>query len=423
MKFLIRLILMLFGLLLPLICLEIAVRLLGLAPPVLPNPTIWDRHLDLGWWHIPNSGGVFYSSYNEFAAEVQINALGLRDDLHLDSYELPDKTFKLLILADSFGEALQVDLEDTFFKQLQYKLTDQGWPTQTINGGTGSWGTDQEATFYRLEGRRYQPDLTLLFFFTRNDTLNNYAPLEVARNGGSVQKSFYHLDATGQLHLPAPFDPEVAREQSQSKPLPPAPLLNLADWLWLYSHLYRFSVPHLRDIPPILFALGPSGILGGEGRIRATHPRIPLPFFVYQDPPSAEWEAAWNLTEAILADLHRTIIADGGQLVVILIPAKEQVYPKQWEQTRQAHLSLQNQTWTLELPNQELARRLVRQQIPMLDLLPHFRAADNRALYFVHDGHWTEAGHALAAEAVFQFLYEEGFVSGKISSRLQDMIE
>ena len=412
--FLGRISLVLAGLTLPLIGLELAVRALGLAPPAVPNPTIWDLHPDLGWWHIPDSGGTFYSSFNEYETAVYINQLGLRDDAHLDSYHIPDR-FRLLILADSFGEALQVPLEQTFFKQLQYQLSENNLPAQTINAGVGSWGTDQELTYYRQEGHKFEPDLTLLFFFTRNDVVNNHAPLEIARNGGSIQKNFYHLNDAGDLIPPDPFDPERAYDQTpKPAPLPPAPWLKTADWLWLRSHLYRWLVPYLRDIPPLVQRLGPSGILGGEGRIRATHPSLPVPFYSYQTPLSPDWGEAWAVTEALIAELDRRVTTAGGQFAVIIIPAREQVYPAEWERTVAASPDMQALNWDLTAPNQQLSQRLTRLEIAQLDLLPVFRARaeqETERLYFAHDGHWTAAGHALAAETIYTFLLEQGLIN------------
>jgi hypothetical protein len=412
-----RLGLVLAGLLVPLIFLEFAVRLLNLAPPPIPNPNIWEADPILGWQHVPNSGGTFYSGFNEYETDVQINSLGLRDDLSLTDYDLPEDQFKLLILADSFGEALQVPLEQTFFKQLQALLTEAGQPTQSINAGVGSWGNDQELLYYQLEGRKFRPDLTLLFFYTANDTVNNSAPLEIARNGGSIQKSFYQLDADGKLIPPEPFDPENAYNETYPKPapLPPAPLTKTADWLWLHSDLYRWFVPYLGDIPPLVKALGPSGILGGESRIRATHPAIPVPFYVYQTPMSETWIQGWDLTEAILAELQRQVEGDGGQLAVIIIPAREQVYPQKWEQTLAANQAMQSLEWDLDLPNKKLTEILTRQEITYLDLLPTLREQgaqpETPPLHFTHDGHWTEAGHRLAAETIFQFLQTEDLVT------------
>ena len=407
-----RLGLIVIGLLSPLLILELIVRLLGLAPPPILNPNIWDLHPALGWFHLPNSGGTFYSSFNEFTTDVQINSLGLRDEADLNQYDLPEE-YKILILADSFGEALQVPLEATFYSLVENRLTEREMPTRTINSGVGSWGTDQQASYYRLEGHRFQPNLTLLFFFTRNDVVNNHSSLEIARNGGSIQKSFYQLDEQSQLIYPEPFDPDKAYDHTEPPPpLSPAPLIETADWLWLNSALYRWLVPYVRDIPPLVLALGPSGILGGEGRVRATHPSIPVPFFVYENPPNAEWEAAWALTEAILVDLRNQVESDGGKFAVVIIPAREQVYIDEWTRTVASNADMRQREWHLELPNERLTDLLSRHSVPHLDLLPIFResaALDNAPrLYFRRDGHWTEAGHQLTAEAVLTFIEETG---------------
>ncbi len=159
-----RLALIVLGLLGPLLALEIGVRMAGLAPPPDPNPAIWVPHPLFGWWHQPHSGGIFHSEYNEFTAEVRINARGLRD--REIGYDNPQGAWRILSLADSFGEALQVDLAETYHKQLEGLLAASlGRPVEVINAGVGGWGTDQQAIFYLGEGFRYAPDIVLLFFF------------------------------------------------------------------------------------------------------------------------------------------------------------------------------------------------------------------------------------------------------------------
>lgn len=414
-----RLGLLLFGLLAPLLALEIGVGLLDLAPPPEPNPAIWQPHPLFGWWHIPYSGGLFHSQYNEFEAEVRINARSLRE--REIGYDNPTGALRILSLADSFGEALQVSLEQTYHKQLETLLADSlGRPVEVINASVGGWGTDQEAIFYVAEGFRYEPKVVLLAFFTRNDTVNNYGPLEIASNGGSQQKGFFTLSPQGELILPPV--PEVALAKNQESRLQSGlpgeseiengpPLLPLADGLWGISALYRLVVPYLRDIPPVVQTLGRSGILGGEGVVRAGHPTTPVHFYVYQSPPDEQFEAAWQLTEAIIERLRDEVEQRGARLVVVIIGAPEQVYREQWEQMLAANPALQALTLDVEAPNKRLAAFLSEEKIPHLDLLPIFRQAavqpDTPPLHFLHDGHWTPAGHRLAAQAIHDFLQAE----------------
>jgi hypothetical protein len=414
------------GLLVPLLFLELGVRLLGLAPPPEPNPAIWAPHPLMGWWHIPYSGGLFHSDFNEFEAEVRINARSLRD--REIGYDNPTGAFRVLSLADSFGEALQVELEDTYHKQLEGLLLDRlDRPVEVLNAGVGGWGTDQEAIFYVAEGFRYNPDIVLLAFFVRNDAVNNYGPLEIARNGGQQQKEFFSLSPEGRL-IPPPVEespePELTAESRlQAGPAGPQldqpeatqpPLLPVADQLWRVSALYRFLVPYLRNMPPLVQRVGPSGILGGEAVIRANHPSTPIPFFVYRFPPDNQFEAAWTLTEAIISRLRDEVENRGARLVVVIIAAPEQVYPEEWTDTVAANPALADFTWDLEAPNRRLGQFLAAEQIPYLDLLPVFRRAapqaDTPRLHFQHDQHWTEAGHRLAAEAIYQFLQNESLV-------------
>ena len=79
-----------------------------------------------------------------------------------------------------------------------------------------------------------------------------------------------------------------------------------------------------------------------------------------------------------------------------------------------ANVSMQSLSWDLTQPNQQLAKIADRQGIPYLDLLPVFQQAAKQPnavpLYFKRDGHWMKAGHALTAEAVFDFVVQEDLI-------------
>jgi lysophospholipase L1-like esterase len=360
----------------------------------------------LGWFHIPDSGGLWYSEYGEYQANVRINARGLRD--REIGYDNPQNAYRILVLGDSYAEGLHVAQEETFPKQLETRLADPGHPVEVINGGVSGWGTDQEAIFYAIEGFRYEPDLVLLLLFIRNDVLNNYDPLETARMG-SVQKPFFRMEGD-ELVVPSfPFEPPPGAGSEDP------PLLAFGDWLRARSASYRLMAPYLRNIPATRRALGPLGLLGGVGVALADEPELPVTFEVYQTPPTPDWEEAWALTGALIRRLEEEVQARDGRLAVILVNAPEQVYPDRWAAISKAMAQSKDHGWDPQGPNRRLAAILDEAGIPYLDTLPIFQeaAAGSEAspLYFRYDFHWSPAGHGLAAEAVETFLRERGLLN------------
>jgi lysophospholipase L1-like esterase len=400
------------GLILSLLFLEGGVRLMGLAPPAQALPALWEPHPYLGWFHIPNSGGLWYSEYGEYQAEVRINARGLRDEEI--PYDNPSGVYRILVLGDSFVEGLQVPLEETFTKQLQAQLNRDGRPVEAINGGVSGWGTDQEAIFYAIEGFRYKPDLVLLCLFTRNDILNNYAPLEVGRMG-SVQKPFFQLRGN---ELVVPSFPFEAPPEGDSSP---ARLLGFSDWLRPRSAAYRMMMPYLRNIPATRRALGPPGLLGGVGVALADEPDLPVTFQVYQTNSTPEWEEAWALTDALIRRLDSEITKRGAQMAVIIVNAPEQVYAGRWAAGLKIMSKNPDLRWDRQFPNRRLAAILDEAGIPYLDLLPSFEYAASQPgtapLHFQYDFHWSSSGHALAAREVVKFLRESELLDMKPSEK------
>lgn len=388
----------------PLAVVEGVVRLVALAPPAAPNPNIWQPHETLGWAHAPGSGGAFHSPYGEYVAEVRINSLGLRG--RPASHDKPPGIVRVLSLADSFGEAVEVDLDATYDSRLEASLSASlRRPVEVLNAAVGGWGTDQELTYYLNEGYRYDPDVVLLAFFPGNDLVNNYAPLQLAETWGGVRKPFYALSPDGELTGPAEVRPPDA-----TGPRRPEPWLNgVGAWLWRHAATYRLTVPHLRDVPWLLRTLGPTGLLGGDGIVRAGFPAIPTVYLSYQAPPDDRFEAAWRLTEALLGRLREETERRGARLAVVVICAREQVYPELWAETLETYPAMKALQWDLEWQNRRLSSFLDSAGIPHVDLLPIFRRtaadrADHGPLYFPRDGHWTPRGHRVAAEALHSLL-------------------
>src|SRR5262249_55373264 len=88
-------------------------------------------------------------------------------------------TYRVLLLGDSFVEAMQVPIEQTFARRLEAALTRPGGPrVEVISMGVSGYGTTSQYLWYREHGRAYQPDLVLLSFYPGNDVRNNSPTLE-----------------------------------------------------------------------------------------------------------------------------------------------------------------------------------------------------------------------------------------------------
>ncbi|MCC6420112.1 MAG: hypothetical protein IT429_17900, partial [Gemmataceae bacterium] len=120
--------------------LEASLRLFG---PILPgnytSGPYLERHPIYGFFHVPGYEGWQHSS--EYFARVRFNQLGLRDPR--DSYAKPDGTFRILLLGDSFMEAVQVEQHETTAAVLEARLraARPGLNVEVINTGVAGWGT------------------------------------------------------------------------------------------------------------------------------------------------------------------------------------------------------------------------------------------------------------------------------------------
>ncbi|MBI4206766.1 MAG: SGNH/GDSL hydrolase family protein [Betaproteobacteria bacterium] len=137
---------------------------------------------------------------------MKINSRGWRDREH--AVNKPEREYRIAVLGDSFAEALQVDLKDTFWSLLPERLArcglESGKRIEAINLGVSGYGTAQQLLTLRRRVWEYAPDLVLVAFFPGNDVRNNSRALEPDR----LRPFFVIKD--GQLALDDSFAPTRA---------------------------------------------------------------------------------------------------------------------------------------------------------------------------------------------------------------------
>ena len=119
------------------------------------NSLQWEYEPDLGWTNRPEA--IYYNVMGDRKPiRIEFNRRGFRDLDHAE--DKPAYTRRIIIIGDSFSEATQVNLDDTYWRQLGVALnaaSDVRW--ETLNFGVGDYGTTQEYLTLVTRGLRYDP--------------------------------------------------------------------------------------------------------------------------------------------------------------------------------------------------------------------------------------------------------------------------
>ena len=385
-----RAIIVLFTILLVLGALEASLRLFG---PILPgnytSGAYLERHPIYGFFHVPNYEGWQHSS--EYFARVHFSNLGLRDPR--TSYEKPPGTFRILLLGDSFMEAIQVEQQETTAAVLERRLraAHPDLNVEVINSGVAGWGTGIEGLYLDNEGYKFQPDLVLVSFFIGNDLHDNFYKLQLAGDDLDLAvKPYFGLDKSGAVitRNPPPAPPPASGL---------LPLMRSCCQLWNVFEtgvLNRFGDGQA-NTP--LWAAAPM-----EAHTRA----------LYDAEPTGEWKDGWEITSQLFDKLKARTDAMGVPLAVFVIPDSPQLSESEWREMVGGRRVTRGRS-ELDAPNQQVALIAERHKLPLLDLLPTLQQESGgqpRRFYFVTDQHWNRDAHAVAARELERFLTERGLV-------------
>jgi hypothetical protein len=170
----------------------------------------------------------------------------------------------------------------------------------------------------------------------------------------------------------------------------------------------------LQRQPALAAKLMDLGLVRPEAiRPAAVRDGIPVDYGVYAMPLSPEWEDAWRRTERLVERLRAAVTDGGAAFAIMIVSSRDQIYPDLWAQVLAATPAMHGRSFDLDAPQRRLLAWCAAEGVPCLALGPAFRdaaAGDGEYLHYPHEGHWTAAGHRLAASALKDFLKTQRLV-------------
>lgn len=339
--------------------------------------------------------GAYYKHVDEGFSEGYINAHGFRD---VDrTYEKPAGTYRILVLGNSYAEALQVALKDSFPAVLERKLNENSGAVkfEVLNLGQSGFGTADEYVRYEKFGVNYSPDLVLLAFVTGADFRTN------SKSFNTELSYFFDMDAEGNLNLDDSRYTEYERTYSAGKRL--FQLLKQHSYLasltseWAFKLRYQQRQANLEN-----------ETAASVNAKQASKPKLPesSSLNIYLHGMSPKWKDAVSITEAGLKKIRDTVKANGSEFALVTLTNAEQVHPDVGQNLRDSY----DEDFDFDLPEHIISEFSEKEGIHHLELLPAFREYHLTTGVYLHGfgtgkaGHWNETGHRLAAEKILEFL-------------------
>jgi lysophospholipase L1-like esterase len=335
----------------------------------------------LGWRKTPAARGFHVTP--EYQVYERFNSRGLRSR----EFPLlkPKHETRILFLGDSFAEGYSVHFHELFSERLERELNARGPGThRCINAGTGGYSTDQELLYFRAEGHEYRPDATVLMF-CENDLIDNCAA--ITHRGAA--KPVFRIGAGGR---PAPVNLPLQKPAVKAPNREPG----LAEQIVSKSYLASMGAASLASLALVAEM--------GRRKLASCKPgyQAPLDIRVWEETWPTALQEAWLLTTALLREMRESVAQCGSRFTIFCVPPESAVYPEVFETMRNVWGMAKDGVNPFVL-GKKLRQWCLSENIEFIDPTAEFRSAARRLaqtgdrLYYPLDGHWTRAGHALAA--------------------------
>jgi hypothetical protein len=288
----------------------------------------------------------------------------------------PPGTLRIGVFGDSYVEAMQVDLQATFFRRIPGKLA--GQKLEILAFGISGWGTVDSLVTYRHQASLYDLDI-IIYPFVKNDPGDNSHTLQSRRRGIVTPTHTASLASNDDgfiIHRPDGPESEP-RHRRFARLLKNRSLLARI----LHSRLQILlldQAPHSRVL-----------------QSRVPQSRVPpASTFSDQEAPPSHWppallEESKALTHALLRVWSREVRADGRDFLLLYtprgpeelsgnLPPEDHWFP--WVEEVCADLG-----------------------IPLIDPRDALRARQQSGEP-VYDDHWSPSGHEVISTVLSQYL-------------------
>jgi hypothetical protein len=336
----------------------------------------------LAVWHTMRDGLVIHppglvTYLTEFKQEARFNAFGMRDQEH--ATRKPKGAARILVLGDSFMEALQVAFEDSFPSLVESGLRDKlNRNIEVINCAVSGWGQDDQLAYLRKNGRAFEPDLILVAMTLHNDVLDNL-------------RERFHTLTDGKLSQ----KPVARLSESEFR------ILQLKGFFASHSHLWQL----LRKLKT-----------RRETRTLAAALDKHVAYLIGKNEEPKDLERGWTLTFALFKEIRDVAESMGARTAIMLIPLKLQLQEDALANFR-AVAGISAGDLAIDKPQQAMRVFGHKAQIEIIDLLPDLRhwaiahgASESKASLHLQEGHWNEIGHRLAASIAVKAIIERRLV-------------
>jgi hypothetical protein len=327
---------------------------------------------DYGWVNKPGTQGWYLSEGKSY---VNINSYGFNDDE--PTIIKPKNIYRIVVIGDSYVEALQVSRSTAFYNVLETKLNlkcnllDKN-NIEVIAFGVSGWGPAQELLLLEKLVLNFDPDLVMVIVTTTNDIRNSSPVLETYKNRPFVLEK-------NNLII---WDYSLVRAQNN--------FLKVDVVLIEELHIYKWARLLAISIKNIIHQL-----------------TSPSQIDAYLPPESNQvWADAWKSTFIVLAEMHNKVAERGNPIIFVLGTDSEQLSSKKLINSQGL-----NKEHRLYTPNKELIRFFKHEKMLYFDILENISGLNWKENFRnLHGspprwwGHWNSQGHATVAKNLLPYV-------------------
>lgn len=323
------------------------------------------------------------------------NSKGFRNTSEF-TYDVPDQTFRILFMGDSYVDGFRTDQDQTIGYGLEVALQKNLCKPGIQNYQVMLSGQNNPAAAvyqYQEHGWKYNPDLVILGITVGNDitprSYKMYFWPDGNKTEGDIPRLIFDSDRPaahkGGRDILLPEDAYTEK----------APVRDFfVDLEFKARELLAAKLPGLGDIvPPAI------GLPSPNKRFHVHAGGNLTSLGLFYDPLLPSIDAWFRDLDEILHIINKQVISNGGELLIVIFPTRAQVDERDWSLIERRY-SIDSANFRLNYPNERIVKFCQTEQINCLDLLPGFNAivqSTGERLYMERgDMHFNMAGQALA---------------------------